>query len=149
MDQSSRNSESSPFKLPEVQLESKDTTPQFEAGRSSADESSMSKAIERNSMNSTLGGVNTQSTMPLTVDPSIIDDQSSTIQTNASPKKINITDNLPANDVDLIEKAWVVKAKAIVEQTRNDPHEQSNEINKIREDYQSKRFNTKLKIDKD
>ena len=149
MDQSSRNSEATPFKLPEVQPEPNEVTPGFEAGRSSVEENSTSRAIEQNNMNGTLSGLNTQQAKPLTVDPSVIDNQASSIQTQQVGKQITVTDNLPANDVDLIEKAWVVKAKAIVDQTRNDPHEQSNEISKIREDYQSKRFKTKLKIDQD
>jgi hypothetical protein len=35
------------------------------------------------------------------------------------------TNDLPARDTDLIEKEWVIKAKAIVERTKNDPYEQT------------------------
>ena len=149
MDQSSRGSESSPFKLPEVQPEPRDIAPNFEAGNSRVEEHAASKIIEQQGMVGSFNGQNAQSTISTAIDPSVISDQPSTIQTDNSPRKIAVTDSIPANDVDLIEKAWVIKAKAIVDQTRNDPHEQSNELNKIREDYQSKRFNTKLKIDKD
>ena len=148
MDQTSRNSESSPFKLPEVQPRPDDNIPNFEGGRNSGAENATSKAIETNSSNAS-STINAPTSVPISVDPSIIDNNLSSIQTSSTPKKIAITDNLSANDVELIEKAWVLKAKAIVDQTRNDPHEQTAELSKIREDYQSKRFKTNFKIDKD
>jgi hypothetical protein len=49
-----------------------------------------------------------------------------------------------ANDDDLIEKEWVDKAKKIVEQTRNDPHLQDEEVNKLQADYLKKRFGREL-----
>jgi len=45
-----------------------------------------------------------------------------------------------ADDVDVIEKAWVQKAKSIVEQTKTDPHQQEEEVSKLQTDYQIKRF---------
>lgn len=147
MDKSSSNNESASFKLPEVQPDQNTGNLAYESGVKQNEENSMSKAIEQNAPKNSISSINTQQNIPLSVDPSVIADQSSVINTTQTPTKINVSDDLPANDVDLIEKAWVIKAKAIVEQTKNDPYEQTNEINKIREDYQSKRFNTKLKID--
>ncbi len=49
-----------------------------------------------------------------------------------------------ADDIDLIEKAWVTKAKSIVDATVGDPKRQSNELNKMKSDYISKRFNKEL-----
>lgn len=46
-----------------------------------------------------------------------------------------------ADDVDLIEKEWVERAKRIVEQTKSDPHKQSEELHATKDDYQMKRFN--------
>jgi len=46
-----------------------------------------------------------------------------------------------ADDLDLIEKEWVERAKRIVEQTRNDPYRQSEELHITKDDYQGKRFN--------
>lgn len=46
-----------------------------------------------------------------------------------------------ADDSDLIEKEWVIKAKQIVEQTKNDPYLRNQEINKIKADYIKKRYN--------
>ena len=149
MDQSSHNNESAPFKLPEVQPAPRDITPGFEAGGNNKDDSSISKAIEQNKASSAISS-NPPAQSPTAVNPSlVIDDLTSSIPSVGSTKKIVITDNLPANDADLIEKAWVIKAKAIVEKTKNNPFEQSNEIKKIRVDYQNKRFNSNLKIDKE
>lgn len=51
-----------------------------------------------------------------------------------------------ADDADLIEKEWVVKAKAIVAQTKDDPHTQNKEMNKVKADYLKKRYNKDLKV---
>lgn len=54
-----------------------------------------------------------------------------------------------AEDSDLIEQEWVDKAKAIVEHTKQDPHKQSIEINKIKADYIKKRYNKEIKTGSD
>lgn len=51
-----------------------------------------------------------------------------------------------ADDIDLIEKEWVDKAKAIVLQTRNDPHNQNKEMNRFKADYMKKRYNKDIKL---
>lgn len=56
------------------------------------------------------------------------------------------TNTLIADDVDLIEKEWVVKAKAIVAQTKDDPHKQNEAMNQVKADYLKKRYNKDLKI---
>jgi hypothetical protein len=147
MDKYSSSNESAPFKLPEVQPDPKDAGQAFESGGNRVNEKSSSQAIEQNSHTNPLSNSSPQSASSTFVDPMATSDPSGLAKSVGSPKKITVTDSLPANDVDLIEKAWVVKAKAIVEQTKNDPYEQSNELTKIRNDYQSKRFN--INIDKD
>ncbi len=52
-----------------------------------------------------------------------------------------------ADDVDLIEKEWVEKAKAIVESTHGDPYTQSKQLNKMKADYIKKRYNRDVKVD--
>lgn len=70
---------------------------------------------------------------------------SATTATNAS-----LTDDqLIADDADLIEKEWVNKAKAIVDNTRNDPHLQNKQINLVKADYIKKRYNKDIKVSKD
>lgn len=54
-----------------------------------------------------------------------------------------------ADDADLIEKEWVERAKAIVEKTRDDPHEQKREMSKYKADYVKKRYNKDLKVAED
>jgi hypothetical protein len=54
-----------------------------------------------------------------------------------------------AEDVDLIEKEWVDKAKDIVERTKHDPRAQSKEITKLRADYLKKRYNRDIKLQKE
>lgn len=51
-----------------------------------------------------------------------------------------------ADDVDVIEKEWVDKAKKIVSATREDPHKQEQEVSKLQADYLMKRYNKKLKL---
>jgi hypothetical protein len=51
-----------------------------------------------------------------------------------------------ADDTDLIEKEWVIKAKQIVEQTRDDPYRQNNEMHKIKAEYIKKRYNKEIKL---
>jgi hypothetical protein len=51
-----------------------------------------------------------------------------------------------ADDGDLIEKAWVDKAKAIVERNRDDPHKQSDELTVVKADYLQQRYNKTIKL---
>ena len=51
---------------------------------------------------------------------------------------------LNAGDIDLIEKEWVTKAKAIVASTIGDPRRQSDELSNMKKQYIAKRFNKEL-----
>lgn len=51
-----------------------------------------------------------------------------------------------ADDVDVIEKEWVDRAKKVVNDTKNDPHLQEKEVSKIQADYLMKRYGKKMKI---
>lgn len=59
--------------------------------------------------------------------------------------------NLPqeAEDLDLIEKEWVLKAKQIVERTIEDPYTQQAEISKMKADYMKKRYDKNIKVTED
>ncbi len=50
------------------------------------------------------------------------------------------------DDGDLIEKEWVHKAKQIVEQTRDDPHKQTEELTVFKADYMQKRYGKTIKL---
>lgn len=58
-------------------------------------------------------------------------------------------DDLMADDTDLIEKEWVLRAKTIVNRTKDDPHSQNKEINKVKADYIKKRYNKDIKVSED
>lgn len=64
------------------------------------------------------------------------------------PTVTTTTTNVPtvADDGDLIEKEWVNKAKEIVERTRENPYQQSKELNLFKADYMKKRYNKTLKL---
>ena len=50
-----------------------------------------------------------------------------------------------AEDIDLIEKEWVRKAKEIVQQTTGDPYVQNKQINKMKVEYIKKRYGKDVK----
>jgi hypothetical protein len=51
---------------------------------------------------------------------------------------------LVANDDDLIEKEWVDKAKKIVAETKDDPYQREEAVNKLQVDYIKKRYGREL-----
>lgn len=51
-----------------------------------------------------------------------------------------------ADDVDVMEKEWVDKAKRIVSETKDNPHQQEKEVSKLQADYLMKRYNKKIKL---
>ena len=55
---------------------------------------------------------------------------------------------LPADDGDLIEKEWVIKAKQIIERTRNDPYQQSEDLTLFKADYMKKRYGKTIKVNR-
>jgi hypothetical protein len=54
-----------------------------------------------------------------------------------------------ADDTDLIEKEWVVKAKEIVARTKHDPYQQNKEVERVKADYLKKRYNKDVKVTED
>ncbi len=52
-----------------------------------------------------------------------------------------------ADDLDLIEKEWVDKAKSIVARTRSDPYSQNKEMNQFKADYMKKRYNKDIRME--
>lgn len=67
----------------------------------------------------------------------------------AAPVQKNspVNDNpLAADDVDVMEKEWVDRAKKIIQQTRNDPYQQEHEVSKMQADYLEKRFGVQVKL---
>ena len=65
---------------------------------------------------------------------------------NAVPTRTSVAVPAVADDQDLIEKEWVAKAKQIIEKTRDDPHQQSQELTVFKNDYMQKRYNKTIKL---
>ena len=88
--------------------------------------------------------------------PSVPAAQPVTFQQPVAPQSAQ-TDNIAtqnsnpviADDADLIEKEWVIKAKEIVERTRQDPYTQNKEVEQIKADYMKKRYNKDIKLTED
>jgi Txe/YoeB family toxin of Txe-Axe toxin-antitoxin module len=59
---------------------------------------------------------------------------------------VPVDDPLIADDVDVIEKEWVDKAKKIVNATKENPYEQEKEVSKLQADYLMKRYNKQIKL---
>lgn len=74
------------------------------------------------------------------------DDSGAAVGTTLASSASSSGATLIADDADLIEKEWVLRAKAIVAQTRNDPHKQNEEMNHVKADYLKKRYNKDLKV---
>lgn len=70
-------------------------------------------------------------------------------QTDTSMSSSSIRGSGPAiaDDNDLIEKEWVVKAKQIVAATKDDPYRQNIEMSKFKADYIKKRYNKDIKVE--
>ena len=51
---------------------------------------------------------------------------------------------LTAADEDLIEQAWVGKAKEIVQRTKGDPYERAKQVGELKLDYRQKRFGNSM-----
>ncbi len=103
-------------------------------------------------------GAQTQETSTGLQQPAIQNTQASAQQQviAAAPAMSNeaqpVTQSIPdlpliADDADLIEKEWVLKAKAIVAQTAHDPNLQTKEMGKVKAEYLKKRYNKNLKLD--
>lgn len=50
-----------------------------------------------------------------------------------------------ADDVDVIEKEWVDRAKKIIAETKDDPHTQEEEFEKLQVEYHRKRYGRDIK----
>lgn len=86
-------------------------------------------------------------TPPPGLDPaSYADDDSAASQPMGTGNSQGGTGPHQAEDSDLIEKEWVMRAKAIVEQTKNDPYQQNKQINHFKADYVKKRYDKELKV---
>ncbi len=86
--------------------------------------------------------------------PHVADDQTDDDQDDADTSQQTDTaqntaaaSSMPAvaDDVDVIEKAWVNKAKEIIDSTKDDPHAQEAEFEKLQIEYHKKRYGRDIK----
>lgn len=70
------------------------------------------------------------------------------VQTQPAPT-IRTDSPVVANDIDVIEKEWVNKAKTIIHQTKDDPYQQEKEVSKLQADYLQKRYGKVVKPSED
>ena len=75
--------------------------------------------------------------------PQPVADVQNTQQNDTTPPDIEV---LPAEDVDLIEKVWVEKAKEIVQKTVGDPYKQNQELSQVKAAYIKKRYSKDIKV---
>lgn len=82
---------------------------------------------------------------PITaLSPTVVPQQGSVATTDVATTTVSTP--LMADDNDLIEKEWVIKAKEIVERTKDDPYRQSKDMTVFRADYMQKRYNKTIKL---
>ena len=119
--------------------------PQSETGGQSGEVATNSQA-ERQPVpagdQSSAGMVNpaaTQAAQPVALPPALPQDDQGAPTATTPPI---------ADDIDLIEKEWVDKAKQIVERTKQDPYVQNEEMTKMKADYLKKRYNRDIKASK-
>ena len=62
-----------------------------------------------------------------------------------APTQPAITGPAQAEDVDVIEKAWVDKAQQVVHAYREDPHAEENAVEDLQIDYLKKRYGKDIK----
>ncbi len=67
----------------------------------------------------------------------------------ASEPPTDDTNPSMAEDVDLIEKEWVEKAKKVIAETKHDPYMQEQEVSKLQADYLKKRYGKTVNLPSD
>ncbi|MBI3984087.1 hypothetical protein HY346_02195 [Candidatus Microgenomates bacterium] len=81
--------------------------------------------------------------LPPVVPPVMADDQTTDGQARDDDAKSDMP--LVAEDVDVIEMEWVNKAKKIINETKDDPHTQEKEVERLQREYLKKRYGKEIK----
>lgn len=66
-----------------------------------------------------------------------------------TPQPHTSTISAPTDDTPVIEKEWVAMAKEIIARTRQDPRQQSTELNTVKTNYVRKRFGKEIRLTDD
>lgn len=72
-------------------------------------------------------------------------DEPDATSTTPADKSTTVTGPAFADDVDVLEKEWVDKAKKIVDETRQDPYKQEEQVSDLQADYLRKRYGKVVK----
>ena len=64
---------------------------------------------------------------------------------NQAPSAVPMSQDLLANDVDVIEKEWVDVAEQVVRDTADDPHAEEEAVENLQVDYMKKRYGKDIK----
>lgn len=78
--------------------------------------------------------------------PVVGDDQPPVASDLETPAPASDIGPAVADDVDVIEKEWVDKAKSIVNEHKHDPYNQEKETSKLKADYLKKRYDKDVKL---
>lgn len=80
---------------------------------------------------------------PVTMQP-VNSTSATTPQTTVSP--VPTVAAAGDDSTDALDEEWISKAKAIVEQTKHDPHMESMELSKVKAEYLRIRYNKHIKV---
>lgn len=133
------------FKLPKPQMDSIDPVIGGSIDHAGTNtETNLSKTVEQihartTSLGQSASTTHQQQNQALPVSQAAVDDNTN----NASQSSAAA---IVADDVDLIEKEWVEKAKNIINSTKNDPYVQNKQLNNMKAEYLKARFNKEVKI---
>lgn len=130
-------SELPPLSMEKTEIPSQVPTPEVTSNVERT-ENQMAKAIET-----------AQPTPPSTPPPAQSNSDVNQHTAQSQPSGNDPASPMIADDADLIEKEWVLRAKEIVERTRQDPYRQNKEVEKMKADYMKKRYNKEIKLTED
>lgn len=129
--------------LPSPEIEKRPETQESVDG---ADEKSMSQAIEQGASSSSPQGGTALTGVAVNAAQGAVQGAQHQVTTPAQAPSAQSDYPDFADDIDLIEKMWVQKAKKIVDETVGDPFKQNLQINKMKADYIKKRYDKDVKF---
>ncbi len=87
--------------------------------------------------------------LPQPVDPAPAQQDDASAQDDDDDRLAALESPDLANDVDVIEKEWVDKAKQIVKDSVDDPYRQNHNVSVLKADYMKKRYGKDIKLPDD
>lgn len=105
------------------------------------------RPMEKEASRERMTGAGAGDNSPINVTP-VISIPAQDTTTRSDTPAISTDSDMPlvAADEDVMEKAWVEKAKKIIASTKHDPYAQENAVSKLQADYLNKRYGKVIKI---